>query len=225
MSLVRQAFEARNAEVKSFLDLLAAIEEKRITLHHSRSDYSDSFLVMKANVFLLSYNLVEATIRICVTSIYDKMAGHRPAFSRLRSEFQDVWLRQRASTFPIETLTRDSQFKLIKAVASHLVAASPVELKVERLSLSGNIDADNIRELFDKHGMRLTVHASAKGGAELRTVKTKRNALAHGEISFAECGREYTVADLKRIHEQVRVFLSGVVASADRYAKRDAFLA
>ena len=52
---------------------------------------------------------------------------------------------------------------------------------------------------------------------DLETVKERRNDLAHGALSFAECGRDYSIKDLGEINDQAVLFLGGLLAGMKQY--------
>jgi hypothetical protein len=76
-----------------------------------------------------------------------------------------------------------------------IIKGEVIELDRRATDISGNLDADQIRRLCKDHGITFTVAKEGRGGIVLETVKEKRNSLAHGTLSFAECGRDYSVQD------------------------------
>jgi hypothetical protein len=86
------------------------------------------------------------------------------------------------------------------------------------------MDADIIREVCKGHGINFTPNTESKGGARLKDVKTKRNELAHGTLSFAECGREYSLEDLLEIKDQTYLFLSGLLDGMNAYYDNEGYL-
>jgi len=43
------------------------------------------------------------------------------------------------------------------------------------------------------------------------TIKNKRNHLAHGDFTFSQIGREFTVGELENFKDETRDFLSDVI--------------
>jgi hypothetical protein len=99
-----------------------------------------------------------------------------------------------------------------------------IELNREALPVSGNLDADEIRKVCNGHGIGFLPDSICKGGARLNDVKTKRNLLAHGTLSFSECGREYSLKDLMDIKEQTYGFLTGLLDGMQKYYDEDGYL-
>lgn len=55
-------------------------------------------------------------------------------------------------------------------------------------------------------------------------VKEQRNQLAHGTLSFVECGRDFTVIDLHEIKTEVEEFLSGFIDAIESYYDNKEYL-
>ena len=75
-------------------------------------------------------------------------------------------------------------------------------------------DARTIRELLDNHNIDI---ADKRDKFHMLTVKSKRNALAHGEESFSDCAREITISQLKEIKDEVLSFIGEVIICMTTY--------
>ena len=71
--------------------------------------------------------------------------------------------------------------------------------------------------MCSEHGIVFQPDAKSRGGIVLETVKERRNDLAHGTLSFAECGRDYSIKDLGEIKDQAVLFLRGLLAGMKQY--------
>ena len=87
-----------------------------------------------------------------------------------------------------------------------------------RRLFSGNIDAKEIRNTARKYGFSdITNHLITKNGEKLATTKSKRNDLAHGFISFQECGKDYTIQDIISIKEETLKYLEGILKNIETF--------
>lgn len=77
------------------------------------------------------------------------------------------------------------------------------------------------KELCDKHRIRYV--ASDDDGC-LRTVKTKRNNLAHGYESFGDCAQDMTLNDLEHIKDEVLCFVKGILGGMKNYYDNQQYL-
>ena len=217
-------FNARLQETQVFLSLLGEIQRPRGRFRAVRGAMPDCVPILKACAFLLIYNLVESSVRSAFEEVYSHVEQDGSSFSGLTADIQRLWLAQQFSDAPPDSANRNTYLDISKRLANDIAAAKPLSMDARKRPISGNLDADQIRELCRRHGSVLSVSKWAKGGVELGTVKIQRNALAHGLKSFVECGREYEITDLRRILLQTTHFLKGFLASVDRYQKGKHFL-
>ncbi|MBL0121656.1 MAG: hypothetical protein IPP88_02650 [Betaproteobacteria bacterium] len=219
---LRTEFASRQKELEQFISFLSELD-KQAPLVGSREakKVTGRLSVLKASTFLMAYNLVEYSVRQSFALLYQKVEEKSATFRTLDEPFRELWLTQQLKDRDVAWLSRlvpQTHKKAIGFVAND----TPLLLNPRYLPIEGNLDADEIRILFSKHGLRLTVSKSASGGATLKTVKTKRNALAHGLETFTECGRQFGVSDLEQICSETCLFVSGVVASAERAERSSA---
>ncbi|MCI5129736.1 MAG: hypothetical protein D3907_14910, partial [Candidatus Electrothrix sp. AUS3] len=94
-----------------------------------------------------------------------------------------------------------------------------IALYRENLDFSGNLDAQKIRELSEKIGF-----GKPKNGRNLVTIKNKRNRLAHGEATFSEIGRDYTVGDLSDFKKETIEFLDEVILKIEHFISHKKYI-
>ena len=85
------------------------------------------------------------------------------------------------------------------------------------INISGSLDLRKVIEVFSKHGCRLDETNRSKYSDSFLIVKNKRNNLAHGNISFSECGSNYLISDLRRFKEDILNGMQEVVNRAKEY--------
>ena len=118
---------------------------------------------------------------------------------------------------------RHSEQTLFNCISNIATDAIDIKFNSEKI-LGGNIDGKKIREFAEIYGFSDKVHLNAKNGEKLFTVKNQRNNLAHGLSSFAECGRSYTISDLKEIKEQVILYIGRILKNIDNYLSNNKYL-
>ena len=102
-------------------------------------------------------------------------------------------------------------------IVNSILVGEVIELDRKATAISGNLDAQQIRNVCSEHGIVFQPDAKSRGGIVLETVKERRNDLAHGTLSFAECGRDYSIKDLGKIKDQAVLFLRGLLAGMKQY--------
>jgi hypothetical protein len=230
MKSTRDTYNARVAEIDFYYAALGQLDEELTlsfgsTVEPAEKYKRDGFLkILKANALLMIYNLVESTVINGVDEIYDKLKANGATYSTVRKEIQDIWFSYKfGQVYQPEAHYRSYKNKALEIVNS-IMLGEVIELNRKALSFEGNLDADEIRKVCSGHGIDFRPDNTCKGGERLKDVKTKRNELAHGTLSFAECGREYTLADLIDIKDQTYVFLNGLLDGMKRYYDEEEYL-
>jgi len=230
-----ESFEERLQEIDAFLDLLDAIQtqaregpprigDATITTQQQRILYS--------SVYLQLYNLVEATATWCINAV--SMAtfdGVRWKPKDLIDALRREWVRSTARTH----VTLNSGNRLSEAVAfcDLLLASVPItEWWVERGG-GGNWDDSAIESITERVGCDLAIDPAVNTAAKrhirddkncLGLVKDLRNRLAHGTISFEECGDAVTVVDLRDVRDRTANYLREVVVAFRDFIDNHHFL-
>ncbi|MBR5331786.1 MAG: hypothetical protein IKV32_00595 [Muribaculaceae bacterium] len=164
--------------------------------------------IMKANGFLLLYNLIEATIRNSISAILNSISTDKLTFKLLSDNLKKLWINQEINK------TKDiSKFKeKVSELSEKILNDKLLEFSHECVNISGNIDAQRIREIAKKFG-----YLEPKDGRGLQTIKDKRNQLAHGEFTFSDIGKNYTSNDLIDYKSEVVTFIENVLNSVETY--------
>lgn len=166
--------------------------------------------ILKANGFLLLYNLIEATIRNSIDAILVSMHNSKVTFGSLTDNLRRLWIRQ-------EFKHIDSSE--ILSLTNKIINNEILTFKAECVNISGNIDAKKIREISKQFGCN-----ELKDGRDLATIKEKRNKLAHGESTFSEIGKDYTMAELVDFKDKTKEYLSNVLKEIETYINDKTYL-
>ena len=75
-----------------------------------------------------------------------------------------------------------------------------------------------IREISEQFGCR-----QISDGRDLYTIKEKRNKLAHGEYTFTDIGKEYTVSDMRTLKESVKSYLTQVMNEIEKFINNNGY--
>lgn len=218
MVTVLADFEKRVIEIELFFKHLENLEEdgallffpnrtRRKTIPH----HNELIKVFKANVFLLLYNLAESSIKQSLTEIYDTISSENLTYQNVSDEVKKIWIAQNHDNF--RNQGTENIFIAINQLATEIINIDFDSNKV----ISGNIDSRKIREFSIKLGFSDRTHRNANNGNRLHQVKTQRNNLAHGNISFAECGRNYGIEQLRDTKKEVILYLRSILRNIKRY--------
>jgi MAE_28990/MAE_18760-like HEPN len=235
MDDLTQTFEERLQEIEVYLDLLDALERQvqagppkiggaAITAQQQKILYSC--------VYLQLYNLVEATVTWCVDAVCAAAAEKgrwRPAdlITNLRRE----WVRSTARTH-LE-LNEANRLEGAVQLCDHLVQSLPLLKWSIEGGRRGNWDDEEIKAITARLGCDLRISNEVYKGIKrpvredrgsLVLIRYLRNKLAHGALSFTECGDGVTVFDLRDLKERTALYLREVVAAIRTYIDSYEFL-
>jgi hypothetical protein len=182
-------------------DIIGKVSEKKIDNNLST--------ILKANGFLLLYNLVEATIRKSINAIFDSVHSKNITFKHLTDNLRKLWIKQE-----IKNIKHEDIFTLAKQILDNEL----ILFKAECINISGNIDAQKIRDITKQFGCQ-----ESKNGRDLVTIKEKRNKLAHGEFTFSEIGKEYTVKELIDFKNNTKTYLDNVLINIEQYINNEGY--
>ncbi len=237
MEALERAFNDRLAEIDVYLDLLGGLEEQVrkgpprvgtdgpvITTTQQRILYS--------SVYLQLYNLIEATITKCVDAVcsaISKDSRWRPA--DLSSELRREWVRYLAKTHA--DLNYENRLSYSLSMCEHLIQALPVKsLQIEKGG-GGNWNDEEIYRFCSRLGCALAISAASNEAVKrpfrdnfgaLALIVKLRNDLAHGSVSFGECGDGATVEELRDLKSRAATYLRDVVSSFKVFIESYSFL-
>lgn len=205
-------FEERKGEVKEFLlflDLLInkqpslTLEGENITIERSLTN------ILKAQGYLILYNLVESTVANAVSSIHHNLFTKNITFEELPNTLQSKILKQFCKEGASSIIPMNSMSSLSNEI---------IRKSYNKKSLfSGNVDRKFVTELSREYGFEIqdTDYDITGHGNFITMVKQQRNELAHGNISFTECGRNTSTDELLKAFDQIPNFLESLIKNIE----------
>lgn len=107
---------------------------------------------------------------------------------------------------------------MVQRIAETILNWEFLSLQVDSVSISGNIDTQEIRKITQQIGWE-----QSKDGRELVTIKNKRNNLAHGEYTFSDIGKEYSIKDLEELKNKTLLYLDDVLSKVETYIAEERY--
>jgi hypothetical protein len=160
------------------------------------------------------YNLIEACVIGGLCEIYESIKNNSVVYSELIEEIQSIWSNYKIGEVYLSNSGRKAYEKCVRNIIDDVVFNKPIELTKHAIKHGGNLDAETIKKLCDKHKIRYSV-SDDKG--YLSTVKKSRNSLAHGDMSFVDCSRDISLQDLKNIKDGVKQFINEILSGMQDY--------
>jgi len=216
MEAIKEEFDKRSEEIDTLFSHIESLDSRRGNIGESSSDSLISILA--SSLSLMLYNQVESTAFSCVEAIYDGVHERRISFNRLVPGFKKKILNDcRQAYHSVDSLMRGIENNDISEVIAK------TSLKLDKV-FSGNVDAKKLREVLGSYNLILRGPTDRNQGADLLSLKTSRNSLAHGSASFEKHGRGLTLSDLGELRDNIREYMSHVITVTAQYLQDEQYL-
>lgn len=226
-------FEERCKDVEEYLVLLEFIDSiatnKHKPLENEANDGNnisytlsrETQKILRANFYLLLYNLIEATINSIITVVKDTINDEGITLDRLVTRLVHLHIEglYKEVTSPVRIVEISKE--LYKKTAKNEI----VLLDKLGLNTSGNVDYDFFQKIVGAIGCRgaLSIDEQMVKDAMKRT-KEHRNKLAHGNWSFSSAGTCLTLLQIKTDNNNVMDFLKQSLNNLDVYIDSKKYL-
>lgn len=238
MSVTRDSFNERVTEIELYFSFVEEVIDRQAALifplpigSKPRTKRKEKKIpielthTLKANGFLLLYNLVEATISNAIEEIHETI-GSDPAVGT--DNLNNSLIKTAMTRFKngMMKITDHCKHPASQSLLRYWIDEHKDGVEREKNPLfSGNVDARKIRDVAADYGFSAeTTKRKTKDGESLVTVKSKRNSLAHGHTAFNECGRGITMPALLAIKTEVIHYLDEILKNIEHYITNKAYL-
>jgi len=226
MQKAKEDFDKRKLEIECYFDFLSKLDHDKVVLNFeelgvAKQHKIDAELgkILKANGFLLIYNLVESFCRNSLWEILSAINTESVGLKMLSEHTQLLWIKSKVKFYK-ESVNVSKLENHIHAIATDVINNTLISFQEgsEFIDLSGNIDKRKIQELAKMYGFDPVVAADKeKAGDDLLAIKTTRNNLAHGRITFAECGKPVSIIQMIKYKDNAISYLEGVLSNIEDY--------
>ncbi|MCH2055438.1 MAG: MAE_28990/MAE_18760 family HEPN-like nuclease [Thalassotalea sp.] len=214
-------YQERVEDINTYFEFLFSVLDNRPVLkYNDREESFDRNLlhILKANGFVIVYNLIESTVCNAIEDIHKELKRS----DALCADKLNVELAKRA--FKRVNDQTISQANLEGTSVGALIVQEWLKEHDKSVSdnknplFSGNVDARKIREVAEIYGFSTeTNQEETRNGASLVKIKTTRNELAHGADSFKDKGQQTSPDELKRMKEEVICYLRDMLINIEKY--------
>ena len=224
-------FESTKKEIEKYLTFLQHVENGDLVLKNSAFNVGEGFSIdteltniLKANTFLLLYNLVESTIRNLLWDIFLALQQDKVPYQELVQEIKFLLIERKVSvdfSSTNETITKQ-MLDILESAFTDLELLHPSEKRNIHLS-GGNLGFKEIQRTFKKYGIKDITESDKKQPNSFNETKEKRNSLAHGEKTFKDCGKGYSYKDLKEHNDYIVEFLERIIDVIENYIQNKSY--
>lgn len=205
-------FDDRKDEIKFYYSIMLEIESAKGNIE--TNDNNRLLKIMKSNILVMLYNLVEACVVSGMLEIYENMKNDECSYTSLISEIQNIWTKYEINKIYGPTTGRAAYEKGVNRIIKSIMSESTIILERDALDIKGNLDARKIKKICDAHKIRYHLETD---GISLEKIKSERNNLSHGDVSFSNCARDLSLGDLRIIMEDTFLFIEGILKGMKSY--------
>lgn len=236
MELVRTTFKDRIDEIEAYFDFVqnveVAIGSGGASFDVNGTPYQVSVTqqkIMYSSIYLHLYNLVESTMAQLIDAIERHTTEHVDDIKKLTDSMRKLFVK--FTTEPHVHLTYekrlDKEIELLKVA----MGFNDFAMRLPQGG-GGNWDAKEIAAFSKNIGIKISLPKAIRQAVEksfmdemgpIRTVKVLRNKLAHGNISFAECGEYHSAKEFRVLIDAVTKYLEVVINIYDEFITNQGF--
>jgi len=223
----RHLYNERTNEINLYFEFLFDILDRRPKLKFSdeEKDFDrDLIHMLKANAYLIVYNLIESTVCNAIEDIHTVLKSE----VELCADKLNIKLAKKAfkkvneQTISQANLSNTSVGAFI--VKEWLVNHDNIIRSNKNPLFSGNVDAKKIREVANLYGFsHQTDQVVTRNGRSLVLIKNTRNNLAHGTDSFKDKGQETSIDELRAMKDEVIAYLDQMLTNIEYYLNTQSY--
>ncbi len=178
---------------------------------------NDAERIIKSNILLMLYNIVESTVKNSFLYMYDCIRFDQCNYNNASDEIKRVWKRWYHNDYFNLTTNFETCKNKSDELIEFILNEDLIELNKDSIGANGNLDLREIKEIMKKHGVSNQFNSSEQAGCTLLNIKNIRNDLAHGSKTFNECGADYSIIDIKNMIESICLFLDEFIEKIKNY--------
>lgn len=229
-----EIFNERKREIDSFIDMMFFLERKNDekVLDEDITKFQEFFStngdginisyqlminIMKSNVALMIYNIIEFTISGLIDIIYDAIKEEELSYIDVNNEIQILWRKSILRSTLDPKANYNTFLKKNEEIIGCILNKKTLELASKNSLSGGNLDGIEILKTMKAHGIEFSPSSSNYRPEKLKDIKTKRNDLAHGSVSFTEALRDSVIGDINEDKGKIFSFLDDLVDAFSDY--------
>lgn len=223
-------FEERCLEIERFLDFVDNLDNG--SSNHLISKHEDNIWqakpisrevqkTLRASCYLLIYNLLESTTCEALDSIHLTLTSEQRDLQELSDNLKKIIFSNLKDGLGEEGIKKiiSSQIDLRTSIMDHGYS--------KQNFLSGNFDIEAINKIEKKYGFRLHILGGSDGKYDkeiIKSIKLKRNALAHGSQSFEQCGQNIPLFSMRDIFKNAKNALLALFNGLNSFINQKKYL-
>ncbi len=232
MIAFQDTYDDRKKEIEDFLELMEFLETKEndrvdgvskfSEFFHSegtgiRLTYQSLINILKSNVSLMIYNIIEYTVANLIDSIYDEIRMNRLSYVDVNESIQGLWRKTILKSTSDPNANFNTFLKKNEEIITTILRNTTLEMNSRNTLPSGNFNGVSIKRTFESHGIQLQTRSRNYRPDILEGIKENRNNLAHGSVSFVDAVRSDSISDIRKNETFVVAFLEELIDTVTTY--------
>lgn len=232
MFTLKDTYESRKSEINNFIELMSFLEKKKIIVQEEGVSFDDFFYgrdisiaftyqelinILKSNVSLMMYNIIEYTVSGLIDCIYDEIRMQSLSYIDVNNSIKKVWRTSVLRAVKDPGANFNTFLKKNEEIINYILSQATLNIHARESLPAGNLDGISIKETFESHGVQIKIHSENFRPDILRSIKENRNSLAHGSVSFVDAVRDDSIQDFEKYHGFITLFLEELIDVVDEY--------
>ena len=238
MITFKDTYDSRKKEIEDFLELMEFLESKENDREDGISKFSRFFYpqeggihltyqalinILKSNVSLMIYNIIEYTVSNLIDSIYDEIRMNHLSYVDVNESIKALWRKTILKSVNDPNANFSTFLRKNEEIIASILNHSALDMYSLNTLPAGNLDGVSIKETFELHGIQVKTSSQNYRPDILEGIKENRNNLAHGSVSFVEAVREDSISDIKRNETIVAAFLDELIVTVSAYIEEQKY--
>lgn len=156
MIAIYNVLDDRKGEIEFYYSVMEDIDRDSDNMLHT-ADKQRFFRIMKSNFLLMLYNLVEATFTTGMLEIYDQVKADGCPYANVIDEIQNIWRDYKVKEVHKPDSKLSTYTNRVQNIVLDITQNTPLILSKSMIGVDGNLNAEKIKKICDKHKIRYRV--------------------------------------------------------------------
>lgn len=176
---------------------------------------------IRASTYLLIYNLLESSTCNALDAIHLTLESEQVDIQKVSTKIKRIIYNN---------LKNGLGEKSIDSLISNNIDLRPIIMKHgynKKDLLSGNLDVDVLRKIEKKYGFESFPVGGQSGlysPSTIKEIKVKRNELAHGSLSFEQCGQQIPILTMSVKYGEAKNLMLSVFNGLNNFLNQKKYL-
>lgn len=239
MITLKNTYESRKKEIVNFIELMCFLEKKKIFSEEEEVDfdkffhgdaggiqltYQELINILKSNVSLMIYNLIEFTVSGLIECIYDEIRIQNLSYLDVNESIRKMWRKTILKAIKDPNANFNTFLKRNEEIIEYILSNQTIDMHARDCMPGGNLDGVSIKETFESHGIQIKTNSQNYRPDILKNIKENRNNLAHGSVSFVEAVRDNSINDINTNTKFIIAFLEELIDIVDEFNNKKKYI-